>query len=320
MSNNGVDGLPPLVVTPESVGAVSEVYLVRPGLAAEIGKTWRHLIRGSGGLIGPVLLHEHHKKNQWCYGHHHYVVTADGLTRLDTEALLGATSDPVEHTDEHTEDVHLLKMTLKDARDEILRLRAERAALERQRYAAAFSLGDVPVSTGDALGPETPQETAEIDELARDLREGYTPETTQSVGVQVLSIFGAVPYRGHQGDAGFDLYVSRPAVIEPGTFVDIHCDVAMQLPPDVWGLIIGRSSTIRKRGLLVTPGIIDSGWRGELFAGVWNLGSEPVEVAQGERLAQFIPMPLLSDGLSLDLIETLDEHDRGTNGFGSTGR
>lgn len=302
------------VLKPAQAGCTSEVYLVRDGIEQEIAKVWQHTIRNSQGAVRAVLLHGHRlgaRPN--CVGRGHWVVTDDGLRFLGVYSGL---------MDEHTEDVHLLKATLRDARDEILRLRVERDELRQQylRFAIGNSsvIGAVPVSTEDTLGPETPEETAEVDELARELRESYTP--SQSIGVQMLSIFGIMPYQAHRGDAGYDLWVSRPTVIEPGMFVDIHCDVAMQLPPDVWGLIIGRSSTIRKRGLLVVPGIIDSGFRGELFAGVWNLGTEPVEVSNGERLAQFIPMPLLSDGLELQQRSELDDHDRGVNGFGSTGQ
>lgn len=127
------------------------------------------------------------------------------------------------------------------------------------------------------------------------------------------------PARAHPGDAGFDLFVSRDVRIGVGEFVDVPCGISVQFPPGVWGMITGRSSTLRKRGLLVAQGIIDQGYRGPLYAGVQNLGQNVQEVEAGERLCQLIPFPVLADHLSFVRVEKLDQHARGTNGFGSTG-
>jgi dUTP pyrophosphatase len=127
------------------------------------------------------------------------------------------------------------------------------------------------------------------------------------------------PQRAHEGDAGFDLFVSKPVRIAVGAFVDVPCGISVQFPPGVWGMITGRSSTLRKRGLLVAQGIIDNGYRGPLYAGVQNLGDKVQDVGAGERLAQIIPFPVLADGLSWVRVSKLAEHARGQNGFGSTG-
>lgn len=129
-----------------------------------------------------------------------------------------------------------------------------------------------------------------------------------------------MPTRAHADDAGLDLYVSESRTIGPGEFVDLPTAIAVQLPPGTWGLLTGRSSTLRKRGLLVNQGIIDPGYRGELFAGVWNLGAQPVTVEPGERLAQLIVMPNITEATRVVSAELLDEHERGIRGFGSSGR
>ena len=135
---------------------------------------------------------------------------------------------------------------------------------------------------------------------------------------------GRMPAGGKPGDAGLDLFVSEPVVIEPGQFVDVPCSVAVGLPAGWWGLITGRSSTMRSRGLLVTQGVIDTGYRGLLFAGVYNLSDEPVAVAAGERLAQLILLPNVRSRrvgrLRLRRVWQLGETVRGVGGFGSTGR
>lgn len=131
------------------------------------------------------------------------------------------------------------------------------------------------------------------------------------------------PTRAHEDDAGFDLYVSKDITVYPNEFVDIPTNIRMIFPRGHWGMLTGRSSTLRKRGLLVNQGIIDTGYRGELYAGVWNLTGDPVAVHEGERLSQLIIMENPTERTKLmqapaSLFDTL-EHARGTSGFGSSG-
>lgn len=135
---------------------------------------------------------------------------------------------------------------------------------------------------------------------------------------------GTSPTRHSPHDAGYDLYVSRDTVIEPGCFADVHTGIRVAMPQSMWGRIVGRSSTRRKRGLLVIEGVIDPGYRGLLYSGVHNLSDVPVEIKAGERLAQFIPHINMAPSLST-LHLTREEFDaiphdgRGENGFGSSG-
>lgn len=147
-------------------------------------------------------------------------------------------------------------------------------------------------------------------------REGkiYTPMRVQ------LDDGAQMPTRGYPGDAGFDLYVQEEMVIQPGEFVDVPCGCAIQLPDHLWAMITGRSSTLRKHDLLVTTGIIDTGYRGPLFAGVKNLGAEVFYAKKGMRLAQLIPFGNVAENLRLIESPTLDPSERGTAGFGSTGK
>jgi dUTP pyrophosphatase len=127
------------------------------------------------------------------------------------------------------------------------------------------------------------------------------------------------PERAYGDDAGYDLYVAKNVTIPPNEFVDIPTYVAVQLASETWGLLTGRSSTTRRRGLLVNQGVIDPGYRGELFVGVWNLTDQPVEVKTGERIAQLILMPNVTAVTNMVEVDRLDAHPRGVNGFGSTG-
>lgn len=131
------------------------------------------------------------------------------------------------------------------------------------------------------------------------------------------------PKRAYRDDAGIDLITAVDITIPPGAHVDVPTTViGVQTPDDTWLMVTGRSSTLRKHGLHVPLAVIDPGWRGPLFVGVWNLGTEPVQVHAGDRLGQIVAMPnrtadlLVMTGNGIEL----DPHERGLNGFGSTGR
>lgn len=131
---------------------------------------------------------------------------------------------------------------------------------------------------------------------------------------------GQLPNRGYEDDAGLDLFVSELTLVEPGEFIDVPCDLKVELPHWAWGMITGRSSTLRTRGLLVPTSIVDTGWRGDLAVGVWNISPEVVEVAKGDRLGQLIVMSNQTRLVDPVAVQELSPHPRGTNGFGSTGR
>lgn len=128
------------------------------------------------------------------------------------------------------------------------------------------------------------------------------------------------PYKKYSGDAGWDLYVSRPCTIQPGETMDVHTDLQISMPPKTYARITGRSSTLRKHGLLVYEGIIDNGYTGEMFVCVHNLGKEPFKVEEGMRLAQVIFGSI--DDVRWSEVDEIrpDPRKRGNAGFGSTGR
>lgn len=126
------------------------------------------------------------------------------------------------------------------------------------------------------------------------------------------------PTRSHGNDAGWDLYTSQQVVIPPGEFRDLPTNVWVALPDNLWGLVTGRSSALRKHGLLVHSGVIDAGYRGELYAGAFNLSGQEVVVNKGQRLAQFIPIPRPDNPVTWSTGDP-PPGSRGANGFGSTG-
>lgn len=130
-----------------------------------------------------------------------------------------------------------------------------------------------------------------------------------------------LPTRAYPGDAGYDLYYTgtQDMQIRPGEVAWIPSKVAIEWPPGVWGLIIGRSSSFEK-GLLVNPTVIDAGFRGTLGAYVRNVSTGWVTVAPQDRVAQVVPLPLLADSYRMVEVNELGPSERGTAGFGSSGR
>lgn len=128
------------------------------------------------------------------------------------------------------------------------------------------------------------------------------------------------PYRKHAGDAGWDLFVSRDCIIEPGKTIDVHTDIKIDMPPYLYARIVGRSSTLRKHRLMVNEGIIDNGYTGELFVCVHNLGDKPFVVEKGMRLAQVLFHTI--EDVRWSEVEEIKPTPgkRGNNGFGSTGK
>lgn len=137
--------------------------------------------------------------------------------------------------------------------------------------------------------------------------------------VKILNRNATVPSRAYPGDAGYDLYSVEDVSIGPNAHVDVPTGIAIAPESGYWMRIVGRSSTSKKLGLHVIEGIIDNGYRGELFVRVHNPGAESVNVPAGSRLAQMIPHKLIAVDFKVGF-EDLPPSDRGSNGFGSSGR
>lgn len=114
------------------------------------------------------------------------------------------------------------------------------------------------------------------------------PEDRRYMDLKVVLEGGQMPTRAHADDAGLDLYTSEATTIWPGQFVDVPCGLSLELPYSTWGLVTGRSSALRRKGLLIHSGVIDVGYRGPIFAGAFNLTGDVVIVQAGERIAQLI--------------------------------
>jgi dUTP pyrophosphatase len=141
-----------------------------------------------------------------------------------------------------------------------------------------------------------------------------------SVRVARLDPRAWLPTRAYPGDAGLDLYALDGAVLEPGQRASIRTGIAVEIPAGQAGLVLPRSGLAARHGLALVnaPGLIDSGYRGELKVLLLNTDhSAPCTLAPGDRIAQLVlvrietPTPLE--------VEELAASARGTGGFGSSG-
>jgi dUTP pyrophosphatase len=136
-----------------------------------------------------------------------------------------------------------------------------------------------------------------------------------------LSETARPPARAHDGDAGYDLHAAEPAVLEPGDRASVGTGIAVAIPDGHAGLVLPRSGLAARHGISVVnaPGLIDTGYRGELRVLLLNTDRErSFEVSVGDRIAQLLVVRI--DGPQLEEAAELDETGRGAGGFGSTGR
>ena len=122
-------------------------------------------------------------------------------------------------------------------------------------------------------------------------------------------------------DAGFDLPSLDAVIVQPGAFALLRTGVHLAIPEGWVGLVRDRSS-VALRGGAVTAGVIDASYRGEVKVAFHNLGKEPIAFAVGDRIAQIVIIPHLpgSESKRVAALEQLGETDRGSGGFGSTGK
>lgn len=131
----------------------------------------------------------------------------------------------------------------------------------------------------------------------------------------------SIPSRAHEGDAGLDLYACEAATVPPGERTSVATGVAVEIPAGHAGLVLPRSGLAARHGIALVnaPGLIDSGYRGEVKVLLLNTDRERAfEIGPGERIAQLLIVSYAETEpvLASDLAETT----RGGGGFGSSGR
>lgn len=128
------------------------------------------------------------------------------------------------------------------------------------------------------------------------------------------------PIKATPGSAGFDLCANKDVTIEPNKTVMVGTGISVEIPVGYFGGLFARSGLATKRGIRLanSVGVIDSDYRGEVIVALHNDSDIEQTISNGERIAQLIIIPYLN--CSAKQANTLSETERGSNGFGSTGK
>lgn len=131
-----------------------------------------------------------------------------------------------------------------------------------------------------------------------------------------------LPAFATSGSSGLDLRaaITEPLVLQPGARSLTPTGLAVAVPPGYEVQVRPRSGLALKHGLSMvnTPGTVDSDYRGELSVILINLGSEPIRIERGDRIAQMVVCPVVQP--LIEEVAELPPTDRGAGGFGHTGR
>jgi dUTP pyrophosphatase len=141
--------------------------------------------------------------------------------------------------------------------------------------------------------------------------------------VKLLTPAARAPIVAHPGeDLGYDLFALEAAALAPRSTVKVRTGISVEARHPVTGaplgLLVRDRSSMAARGIITTAGVIDAGYRGEILILMTNLTNTPVELKIGEKIAQMIPIPVLTG--PVQEVETLEDSARAEKGFGSSGR
>ena len=125
------------------------------------------------------------------------------------------------------------------------------------------------------------------------------------------------PTRGHETDAGLDLYSRKTMIVPAKESAIFDTGVHIELPPNTAGILISKSGLNVNHGLTST-GLIDVGYTGSICVKLYNHSGYDYKVNEGDKISQLVIMPILTP--ELEVVDSLEETERGNGGFGSTGR
>jgi dUTP pyrophosphatase len=139
----------------------------------------------------------------------------------------------------------------------------------------------------------------------------------KTLEIQKLHPDAKVPTRAYEHDAGLDLTSVETNTLKPGEGKIFKTGIAIALDPGYVGLVWDRSS-MGKKGIKTLGGVIDSGYRGEVGVILWNISHEPQTIQSGERIAQLLVQAVATP--QTKEVADLSQTERGTGGFGSSGK
>lgn len=127
-----------------------------------------------------------------------------------------------------------------------------------------------------------------------------------------------VPEYAHEGDAGLDLRAVEDVTVPPAFVKMVRTGLHVEIPDGCVGLVFPRSG-LGSRGITLknAVGVVDSGYRGEVLAAIWNTTLEDFRISRGDRIVQMVVMPYCP--CTIEEAYELSDSERGTDGYGSTG-
>lgn len=132
-----------------------------------------------------------------------------------------------------------------------------------------------------------------------------------------LDPWGIMPTRAHDTDAGLDLYAPCTQAVPAHGSAVFDTGVHVQLPPNTAGMLKSKSG-LNVRYDITSEGVIDVGYTGSIVVKLYNHGRDAYTVRAGDRISQLVIVPIIIPPLKL--VDSLEESERGENGFGSTGK
>ena len=135
--------------------------------------------------------------------------------------------------------------------------------------------------------------------------------------IKKLTPEAVLPSKAHPTDAAFDITTNEAYMLQPGERHTFTTGFAAEFPPEYVALLRDRSS-LGSKGIQVLAGVIDASYRGEWKVVLLNTSSEPYKIKAGERIAQCLMVPV--PAIEVAEVQELAESDRGTGGFGSSGK
>ncbi len=126
-----------------------------------------------------------------------------------------------------------------------------------------------------------------------------------------------IPTRAHEWDAGYDLYSREDAIIYQNGSGRFDTGVHLAIPKNYCGLLVSKSGLNTNDGVQST-GLIDADYTGSICVKLYNHGPKAVEIKRGQKISQIVILPIFTP--ELEVVDELEETERGSNGFGSSGK
>jgi len=154
-------------------------------------------------------------------------------------------------------------------------------------------------------------------------RAAFPKQLKNALFVKLLEAGARAPVVAHPGeDLGYDVFALEDAFLAPMARIKVRTGISVEARHPATGaplgLLVRDRSSMAARGIATTAGVIDAGYRGEILILMTNLGETAVELKAGDKIAQMIPVPILTG--DVEVVESLEESARAEKGFGSSGK